>query len=248
MSKKIMKVLDISDSYKINKKNIFSLPMRLVVVGKSQLSGKTNLIVNLLARKEFYKDDFKGENIFIISPSVKNDKKIQNLIKYLKIPDGNIMKEYDEQLLNEIYDMIDEEYQEAVSEKKKPPHMLFYFDDVGFSGKLRRKQNNFISRLFMNGRHLNTSTIVACQSYKQLAPQVRENLTGLVVFQLPDKNLEAIIDEHNYLQDKKEFKAMFRKTTSEPHTFFVVNYNNPLATRYLNSSFEPISGTRIRPP
>lgn len=240
MSKKIIKVLDKSDSYKVNKKNIFSLPMRLVVVGKSQLSGKTNLIVNLLARKQFYYKDFKGENIFIISPSIKNDQKLKNLIKYLKIPDGNIMMEYDEDMLNDVYDMIDEEYQQAVEDKKKPPHFLFYFDDMGFSGKLRDKQNNFVARLFMNGRHLNISSIVACQSYKQIAPQVRENLTGLVVFQLPDKNLEAIIDEHNYLHDKKEFKQMFRQVTSEPHSFFVVNYNNPLKTRYLNSSFEPI--------
>ena len=55
---KIFRVRDKADKYFTKKKQIFDIPFRLVIVGKSQLSGKTSLVVNLVGRKEFYYNDF----------------------------------------------------------------------------------------------------------------------------------------------------------------------------------------------
>tara|TARA_R110000744_G_scaffold109906_2_gene207523 strand:+ start:484 stop:1215 length:732 start_codon:yes stop_codon:yes gene_type:complete len=237
----IRKVKDKAESYYRRKKQIFDLPFRVAIVGKSQLSGKTSLAVNLLAQKDFYYNDFKGENIFIVSPSIKTDNKLKRLISALKIPKENLMMSYDEELISGIYDIIEDDYNGRVEQNKKPQMYLFYFDDVGFSGKLRGKQNNMISKLLMNGRHLNISSLLLLQSYGQIAPDARKNLTGLVLFSLSAKGLESIIEEHNYLKSKKEFIRSFRKATNRKHSFFVINYSNDFEHRYLDSSFNPIA-------
>ena len=46
MSRQILKIRDKTDSYYTKLKDIFDLPMRLVIVGKSQLSGKSTIILN----------------------------------------------------------------------------------------------------------------------------------------------------------------------------------------------------------
>ena len=237
---KILKVKDKAENYYRRKEEIFDLPFRVAIVGKSQLSGKTSLAVNLLAQKDFYKDDFEGKNIFIVSPSIKNDNKLKRLINALKIPPENLMTSYDEELIKGIYDIIEEDYNGRVEKNKKPQMYLFYFDDVGFSGKLRGKKNNMISKLLMNGRHLNISSLLLLQSYGQIAPDARKNLTGLILFSLSAKGLEQIIEEHNYLKDKKEFIRKFRVATNKKHSFFVINYSNDFKGRYLDSSFNPI--------
>ena len=83
----MLKVKDKSDKHHITKDHIWSVPFRLAITGKSMISGKTNLLVNLLAR--FYDDTFEGEQIYIVSPSL-NTYKIKMLVKYKKIPDSNL--------------------------------------------------------------------------------------------------------------------------------------------------------------
>ena len=57
----ILKVKDKTDSYYTHLKDIFDIPFRIIIVGKSFLSGKSTVILNLLLRDSFYKDHFKGE-------------------------------------------------------------------------------------------------------------------------------------------------------------------------------------------
>ena len=69
---KILKIIDKTDKYHVKHK-LFDLPFRLLINGKSQLSGKTTLILNLLLNPEFgYDKLFKGENIFIVTNNALN--------------------------------------------------------------------------------------------------------------------------------------------------------------------------------
>ena len=115
MSKKlqIYKVKDKSDSYNQDHGILFSTPTRLIISGKSQLSGKTSLITNMLARESFYLNTFKGENIYIFSPSVSTDEKLKKIINIKEIPSTNIIEGFDEEILEEIYKNIEEDYKEA---------------------------------------------------------------------------------------------------------------------------------------
>ena len=49
----ILKVRDKNDSYYTPLNRLFDLPFRLLINGKSQLSGKTSVIINLLLNPQF---------------------------------------------------------------------------------------------------------------------------------------------------------------------------------------------------
>jgi len=239
---------DAHESYRVNKGLFFDLPMRLLIIGKSQLSGKTNFIGNILDRpyddtdiegRDLYMNDFKGDNIYIISPSTKLDTKWISVIEDKKIPDANVIKSFNEEILDTLYQSLEEKFEEAIKEKRKPEHSLIILDDVSFSGDLKSHTHGALTKLFCNGRHSLISTIVTSQKYTDILTTCRENATGLVLFDSSRKQLETIFMDHG-VTDKKDFLAMFRKVTEEPHSFMIINYSNPRDQRFLNQYFEPI--------
>jgi hypothetical protein len=229
---KIYPMRDATEGFHKKKGELFDLPFRIGIIGKSQMAGKTTLISSLLARKEFYHGDIKPENIIIVSPSAKSDQKWKLLIKFLDIPSENVYTKYNEDQLNDLYAIIQEEYEEAVEEKKKPEHWCIVFDDVGYTNVLKNKQGGFIDRLFSNGRHFLISTCVILQKYTTLSTTARENLTGLMCFSCSNKQLEQIMDDHLTSTSKKQFREVFRDATNEPHSFFTINYTNPYDKRF----------------
>ena len=110
---KIYKMKDFSDKFSTDKKNIPSLPFRICAIGKTG-SGKSGILGNILLRKDFYRDDFKPENIFIFSGSLQGDHKLKMMIEQLEIPDSNCFSEYDEDIGNTIYDMLVDNYNEKI--------------------------------------------------------------------------------------------------------------------------------------
>lgn len=222
---------------------LFNLPFRLLIVGASQRSGKTNRIANLLLKKEpnGYRGLFEGENIYIVSPSADTDQKIKTMREQLDIPDENVFLEYDEDTMMTLYDILEEQFNEAVESGEEPPRTLIFLDDMSFSGALKSRANGFISKLFCNGRHINLSSIITSQRYCDIATVCRENPTGCILFSCTDKQLEHITEDHNYIGDKKKFGKMFRKETNKKHSSFIVNYDNILGEgRYMNDTYMPI--------
>ena len=235
MTLEILKVKDSNEKHYIKKDKISSLPARILIVGKSQLSGKTNLLINLLCREgpNFYKNDFEGENIYLISASIGTDDKLDKLINFKEIPDENLVNGYDEDILTEIY----EEVQNKFKENHKT-HSLIILDDVSFSGGLKKKLNGIIARIFSNGRHINLSCILTSQKYTDILPSARENMSQGFFFNCSNKQLDLITDDVNYLPDNKTFKKMFRSVMTKPHAFFVVNFFKPVDEMYMNQNFE----------
>jgi hypothetical protein len=237
----IYKVKDEAETYYTKKDIIFDIPFRLLIVGKSQLSGKSNILVNLLLRDEFYNKDFDGENIFLVSPSITNDEKLKNIIKVKEIPEENLFLEYDEDVLKQLYQMLQDEYEEAKANGEKPQNKLIIFDDMSYNGALKSKQHGIINKIMSNGRHINLSSIQTSQKYSDLLTSSRENANGAIFFNCSNKQLELIEADHNYLGSKKEFMNMFRNVMNEKHSFLVVNYTNPKEQRYLDKNFDVIS-------
>jgi hypothetical protein len=236
---KVYRVKDKADNHGVNHE-LFDIPFRLIIVGKSQLSGKSNLVVNLILRDDMYSKYFNGEDIYIVSASIDTDKKLQLLIEQKDIPQMNLYKKYNEDELMDLYTLVEEEYKQAILQEDKPKNKLIIFDDISFSGDLKKKRFGVINKLFSNGRHINFSTILTAQTYSSILSSARENATGAILFNCTNKQLELIENDHNYLKTKKEFMEMFRNNVVEKHDFLVVNYSNPKDKRYLNSDFEPI--------
>ena len=235
----ILRMKDSGESHYTNKGDLFNLPMKLLVIGRSQLSGKTNFIGSILLDEDprLYKNDFKGENIYLFSPSAKTDHKLKVLIFNKDIPKSNIFKEMNENILDALYENIEEAYLEAIEEKEKPANVLFIFDDMSFGNNTR---NSAVEKLFCNGRHLNISTIISAQKYTQLATVCRENATGMILFNSTDKQLDLMSEDNNYFEKKNDFKGLFRKLTNDRHAFLVVNYSNDFEKMYMNNHFQAV--------
>ena len=217
---------------------LFDLPMRLLVNGKSQLSGKTTLILNMLMNPEFgYDKKFDGENIYIVSDN-KLDNKIKILMEYKDIPKENHFP-YDEQVLEMLYENLEEQFVDEMEEDGKASNKLIIMDDVGYSGNLKNKNFGMITKLIANGRHLNLSQIYTSQRFSMVSTSLRSNLTGAILFNTSMKELELIAEDFNYLKTKKAFIEMFRRETEKPRSFLVINFSNPEGL-YMNKKFQTI--------
>jgi len=236
----ILKVIDKSDSYGTKKPNIFDIPFRVLLTAKSG-SGKTTLITNLILNPNFYLKDFKGDDIYIISPSLNNDEKLMVIAEEKEIPDCNLMTDYDESIVKAIYDMLEEEYEERIQLGLKPKNKLIIMDDLGFSGALRNKRMGQISRIACNGRHIGLNLIVCVQAYAQASNVLRSNINGLIIFDTSKKNLDDIASENNFVFNKdSEFIKCFRDNVQSKRDFMVVNYTNEKKEMLLDKNFEPI--------
>jgi predicted ATPase len=240
MKIQILKLKDNTDSFVKRKNKTFDLPMRVLLTGKTGM-GKTNILSNFLLNdnKEFYRKDFDPENIFIFSNSLEGDNKLKIIIRELDIPEENLFKKYDEEVVEVIYDMLMENYNESIEEGDKPKHSLMIFDDVSFDGSLKGKEKESqMNRIFMNGRKFLISTLATAQKYSSFGTGLRENASGLLLGKSSNKQLDLIEQDHNYLKNKKDFRDMYLDNTKDKHDFLVINYSKP--ELYFSKEFEPI--------
>lgn len=249
MSTKIIAMSDKHINFRVNKGDLPDLPMRTIICGKSQLSGKTTAAGNMVLRPfdktdlgglGFYKDDFDGENIYIVSESLHLDDKLQSIIAGKEIPDVNQLSHFNEDQLTTIYESIEKNFNEAIAEGRKPKHSLWILDDIGFTGALKEKVNGILAKAFMNGRHILLSLICTAQKYTSIQTSLRENATCCIFFESSAKQAQLMAEDHA-TTSTKDFEKMLRKATREPHSFLMINYSNPIEKRFMNSDFEPVS-------
>ena len=234
---KIKKVNDTSDNFH-KEMPVFDLPFKILINGKSQLSGKTTIILNLLLLEDYgYDKVFKGKNIYIVSDN-KLDNKLSMLADYKEIPEENIMS-YDENQLLELYDEIEEKFIEEKADNDIQ-YRLIIFEDVGYSGSMKNKQFGITSKMISNGRHLNLSQIYTSQRFSMVNTTIRSNITGAILFGSSTRERELINEDLNYLENKKDFTKMFIKATEKPRDFLCINFTGKDGL-YYDSEFEPIN-------
>ena len=234
---KIHRLKDSTDKFTTEKNEIPSLPMRLILVAKSG-GGKTSVLGNLLLKKEFYRDDFPPENIFIFTGSY-GDPKINIIVSQLDIPKENVIDGYDEEQASIFYDMMVEEYKEAISEGKRPKNSLFLFDDLSYTNLLRIiKKNSIIDKIYANGRKWLISVITTAQKFSSINTACQENITSALLWSCSNKQLELIENDFNMLNNKKEFFKLFRDNTKEKHNFLVIDFSKK--DIYRNMEFKPL--------
>ena len=238
----IEKMRDNTDSYVTKKNNnLFDLPMRLLFIAKTGDSKSTTL-GNMLLKEEGYKLDFTPDKIFIFSGSLKGDAKINTIVNQLDIPQENLFDGYDDDVLNVVYEMLIEDYTDNIDEgitNKRLLNSLIIFDDLAFNGTLKAaNKENLIKKLFMNSRKFLVSVIVISQKYSSIGTELRENASGLIIGKASNKQVDLIEQDHNYLENKKQFRAIFKEATDVPYGKLIINFSKP--ELYFDANFKPL--------
>ncbi len=234
----ILKMKDLSDDFTVDKGLLPNLSFRGIIVGRTG-SGKTSALGSLLLLEEFYLNDFKGENIYIFSP-LKNDFKMETIIKVKDIPESNISTDFDDDMLGMIYDKVVSDFERSVKLDETPNHILIVLDDLSFSGALKTGTYNNIARVFMNGRKQMVSILLTTQFYHHILNSVRQNASFVMLYNTSLRQLDSIMEEHNFLPNKKMFISMFRQEVKKKTDFIVINHDNEPENMYLDKNFEPI--------
>lgn len=239
---KVLKMRDTSDSFTIKKKDIPSLPMRLLAIGRTGCGKSSVALGNLLLRKSFYRDDFLPENIYIFSGSLKGDLKLQTIVEELEIPSSNLFSSFNEEEGHLIYDEAVDNFKEALSNNEKPHHTLFVFDDLGFTNlQNKNKKDSILDKIFSNGRKYLISIITLNQRVTQLSTNAREQASAIMLWKSTNKQLDLVEQDFNYMDgknSKRKFLNMVRKHTEGLHDFIVIDLGK--SEMYRNKEFRPI--------
>lgn len=176
--------------------------------------GKTTLITNLLQSKRAYKKRF--ENIFLISPTARTDKKLSKLVEELE-EDGKFNDMFSEELVENILEQIKADNEE--NERKNKSCIIL--DDCVLD--ISKKRSSILNKLVITARHNNITLIILTQKYNAVPTIIRSN-TDLISFfnSLNKKEIETLIDDINI--DKDIFKDIYNVTCMEGgHNFLHIN-------------------------
>jgi hypothetical protein len=181
-------------------------------------SGKTNLAMNILTKKELYGKFFHC--ILVFSPTAG---KYDDSYKVLNLPEENFISEFDGSMLDKIIEARKAKIEEkGIEWVGKNERMLIILDDVIADRKFLESPDAL--RLFALLRHYLVSVMVMIQSYNKLPRALRNNCNAICVFPALRSEIETIKDEVAPAEyTKKEFEKLLKYCMSEQHSFFYIN-------------------------
>jgi hypothetical protein len=219
-------------------KDLPSPPFTMAFVGPSR-SGKSNVIRNLLLRKNYYYNKF--DYVFIFSPSIefngdfdeiKSNKK-QKIVKFDAFDEGKISE-----IMNKQADVIRQHGQ------KNAGHILVLLDDVFDDPAFTN--SSLLKTLTMRGRHLLISLMMSGQKLTLMGRPVRNNLTHLVFFRPGNfKEMDFFIDENIPKSRKKDFEKAFKEVWAKKYNFVFIDYLNPDLSKRYREGFSKSLGLEI---
>lgn len=216
----------LTDKLKAHDKQIIQsdgvLPMgsRILFFISPKGGGKTSLYLSLLTAKEspYYK---YYDNIFMINPSGRHDKKIADFYEELD-EDGKFYDQLSEVTATDIKTKL-----QVISDgwkKKRPVQNLIIIDDSSGDFPSGRKKSA-ITQLFTNSRHLGTSIFLISHKYNNIPPIWRNQCDALFLFKTNSK-LEVETLKKDLNVDEEYFEACLKDATSKPFGFLFVNMSN----------------------
>jgi hypothetical protein len=143
-------------------------------------TGKTNLIINLLDRKEFYKKAF--DKVYLFSNTYNTDS-IWKVCKTIDPEDTFI--NYSDQDLQDIVDN-----QEESIKNKKPLNTLIIFDDII---QQINKNKSLINDLVARNRHYKLTIWITTQKFSKVSTIIRNNISYYILFGIKNKKEKDFI-------------------------------------------------------
>ena len=210
-----------------NKKVIPKPPFRFLLVAPSG-KGKTNFLISLIVRKEFYRDFFK-DRVYIFSKSILADRIFTALPKAIL---RNSYAHFDFDVLGSVFETQKEEVD--MNGKTKKNTMLIVLDDFIADITNRGGATTLLEELYMRGRHYNISIIITSQMYMLIPKPIRMNCTALVLFE--QDNVEELVNIYkengSFLNRKTFISRLFSHVWTKPYQFLFIDKQQHFLTRY----------------
>ena len=193
-------------------------PFRAILSGRSG-SGKSNLLINLLTNKKFYKNFF--DIIFLISPTAgKLDDSYIALEESKQKSKIAIINELDCDTIEEIMDINKGLIEEDGVDKA--PRILMCYDDVISNTKFMNSRPFIHS--FVASRHYNASVIICTQRFNSVPRVCRLQANAIFYFKGTGSELETLSKEFCPSGYRwKEFASVIDHATAEKYAFLFIN-------------------------
>jgi len=202
-----------------------ALPCRFIFSGRSAC-GKTNVLVNLLTRDRLFGKCF--DRIYVFSPNAFADHAWEPVRAYIK----NVLK-VDEKVEPCFFDTWDEaviaqlieDHGKIVQRQKRRGDTLlssacFVCDDFADDPRICHSASNPLASLAIKGRHKNCSLFILSQKLYAIAPIVRVNATGLLLWRCTSlKEYVSAAEEFSGAVDKDTFKAIYDMAVRDEFSF-----------------------------
>ena len=207
--------------------HLLRAPFSLLVIAPKG-SGKTTTTINVL---KWYDGFF--DNRIAFSPTMMIDDNwkaafIKGTIKPFN--KRNTFKHYDEEKLCKIWKEIKRENRGKKDYNDKLKTMIL-FDDI--VGELPRTRSNCAYKIARNHRHYGVSAITISQEYNGLAPVLRKNATGLLLYGTTDgSEIKTITEQQGGFIGKNRFFRMWAHCISKPFGFMFINKDTKDNHRY----------------
>jgi hypothetical protein len=184
-------------------------------------SGKSNLLLNALGHKIFYKNYF--DNIIFVSPTARNDKKFGDLVEEVEEM-NNFYNDLDEDILTEIIDKI-KGFNDNFKKKREPRNLIIFDDCIHLLAKSTQKSR--LHEIITTNRHLKSSIIITTQRFKNINTLIRSNVDMISFFKndnIQDKKL--FCDEYDI--NREILEAVCKKN----HDFMHISYTSGVPLYY----------------
>ena len=192
-------------------------PFSMLLNGRSG-SGKTNLLLNLLTRREFYGNYFPYTIVF--SPTAGNS---DDMYDVLKLPKENFKADFTEDDLKQIIEsrkkMIEEKGIEHVA---KNCRVLIIMDDIIADRSFLQSESAL--RAFALLRHYLCSILILSQSFTKIPRALRLNVNAIAIFPASASEVQILCDEVCPPSLKKrEFENVIDYCTEGKFDFLYIN-------------------------
>jgi len=196
---------------------IENYPSNLLFVGKSG-AGKTNLLLSLLTRNEFYGNYF--HTIIIFSPTAGE---LDTTYKSLKVPKENIFNEFTPELFSQILQAREAEIKRnGIRATVEENRMAVILDDIVCNRQFLNSADAL--KMFAMGRHLKIMSFCCTQSYTKINRALRLQINGLYIFPSSQSEVKILKDEITPVRmSKKEFHEVIKDATSGRYDFLHIN-------------------------
>jgi len=201
-----------------------------IINGKSG-SGKTNLLLNLCLKKEFWGKERPTDKTgyfdltFFFSPTAESD----DMPEYLGIDKKRIVVDDFENKLEHIFSVQDKIIKSKGIEKS--PKILLIYDDMQANAKFMRSK--IFLRSFIANRHSNITTIFLSQSFTRTPRACRLQASNIMIFPASESEINLLVDEFCPAHTTSaQFYELVKEATKDQFNFLHINCKAPMQDRF----------------